>query len=615
MSRYEKIGALREIRLALLREAALHQNGLASVADLQKRFFQLLAEVELVGALVRAQADASLEIVMDAGLIYASGKTNPTGLSVSAPILEQVLGKREAVVIKASESQALLFGEGASGAENGLAKGMSALLIPVSSEMFLLLAGDDLGHEDIASTEELAQVLLLLWQNLLNSQQQSSRFSELQDSVQRLGETVDQDRTDLQDLLEASKSLRSSTDLESTLRQIGELIRTHSGYDIVAISLIEGKLAHNKVLLGVAEDVRSQYAGMTSTLEDLEPFFDERFRISNSYYVPQGADVYTKQNEYCLYCPKLEARPPGMWQSGDNFLIPLRDSEARLIGLISLDAPRDGLPPTAQKAPLLELYAVHAARSIESERRMQELTTMNQELRDLDRIRNEFVANISHELRTPVASILGYAHLLLDHGSENLTDRQTHFLSVLSRNTERLNTLVDNLVDLSGLNTETPVLKTEPLDLRDIYHEVLARLESQNRAHHLSLHEHLGEEALLVLGDRHRLRQIFFSVLSNAVLFNRDGGVVEIEMERISPTMISARISDTGLGLSKDKLHEILDRFYQVDHAQVPLEAANTLGLSLAYKHVRAHRGNLVLQSEEGSGTRVMVTLPALSSF
>jgi signal transduction histidine kinase len=86
-------------------------------------------------------------------------------------------------------------------------------------------------------------------------------------------------------------------------------------------------------------------------------------------------------------------------------------------------------------------------------------------------------------------------------------------------------------------------------------------------------------------------------------------------MERPSPGMISVRVSDSGPGLSKDKLREILDRFYQVDHAEVPLEVHSAMGLSIAYKHVRAHRGHLALQSEEGSGTRVTVTLPALSAL
>ena len=79
--------------------------------------------------------------------------------------------------------------------------------------------------------------------------------------------------------------------------------------------------------------------------------------------------------------------------------------------------------------------------------------------------------------------------------------------------------------------------------------------------------------------------------------------------------MISLRVADSGLGLSKEKLNEILDRFYQADHAQLPMEIHASAGLSIAYKNVRAHRGNLVIQSDEGMGTRVTVTLPALNSI
>jgi signal transduction histidine kinase len=641
LSGESRLTSLRDLRLVLLEESILPDRTLTSVARLRERVDRLFAGRGLLAFLVRLSKERPFERLLEGALPQSlERESGPAGEARPAWELSEAgfraaLGSREAVYLKPSEIGQLFCGvsrpdavsrpgveeppveeEGEDVRRVRASLGpASGLLVPITDEVVLALVGLDLGPEDLGPAEELGQFLLLLHQTLDRQTRDAAQLGESRDRTQELSRQIRRDTENLSNLLRASQDLRTTTDLQGTLERIGQLIVQNLGFDIVAISVVEGKLVHNKVLLGVDDGVRARYGGLTSALEDLEPFLQERFRISSSYYVPRTADVYTEQNRYCLYEPAIEERPDGMWQGGDNFLTPLRDGEGRLLGVISLDAPRDGAPPDQEKAQLLELYANHATLVIENAQQVGELLKLNQELQELDRIRTEFIANISHQLRTPIASVLGYAHLLLEHGSANLTERQRHFLSVLAKNTERLSSLVDTLVDISELNSEDPTLKCEPLDLRDIYREVLARLETQIRVHRLELREHLGTEPLLVLGDRHRLRQVFFAILSNAVLFNREQGLIEVTMERSSPAMISVRVCDTGPGLSKDKLREILDRFYQVDHAQVPLDFHSAMGLSIAYKHVRAHRGNLVLQSEEGSGTRLTVTLPASGGF
>jgi signal transduction histidine kinase len=623
-----KAGSLRELRLVLLGEALARPEQGDTAERLAQRIGRVFRSRGHRLLLLRHEdGGASMRPLIDSGvleLLPAEESDAPERCPGSGSVYAHVLREQEPMYLKPSELTRLFStlpdaveGGGALRGE-ALPRGAgaeSALIVPVAADVVLALVGLDLGPEDLATAQELGQLVLLLYQERARQQQDASLVGELRDSVQQLSQQQSESDAVLGNLLRASRDLRGAVDLQSTLRRIAELIRENLGYEIVAISAIEGKLVHNKVLLGVDESIRERYGGVTSRLSELEPFFDPRFALSSSYFIPHDADVYTEENRYFLYRPDLEERPEGMWQPGDNFITPLRNNEGRLIGMISLDAPRTGRRPDLAKTQLLELYANHAALAIENAGQVSELTKLNQELRDLDRIRNEFIANVSHELRTPVASILGYAHLLMEHGSENLTERQRHFLSVLAKNTERLSCLVDNLVDVSELNAEDPTLRLEPLDLRDIYQEVLARLEAQIRVHRLELRQEVPREPLLVLGDRHRLRQVLFAVLSNAILFNREHGLLEITLERPSPGTVSFRVSDSGSGLSKDKLHEILDRFYQVDHAQVPLEINSNLGLSLAYKHVRAHRGNLVLQSEEGAGTRVTVTIPAFHSF
>jgi len=233
-------------------------------------------------------------------------------------------------------------------------------------------------------------------------------------------------------------------------------------------------------------------------------------------------------------------------------------------------------------------------------------------LRKLENIRKDFVANVSHEIRTPLTSIKGYAETLLD-GALNDKRYASDFLHIISDDSNRLVQLVDDLLDLSRIESGKLNLKISPCSLEPIVERVVAGLQKQAKNKCVTIKVGLKRGArrdtpLRIMADEKSIAQVLLNFVDNAVKYNHQGGSVEISAQE-KDDCIRVDISDTGIGIPEEDLPRVFERFYRVDKARSSELGGTGLGLSIVKHIVVAHQGEVFVKSELGKGTTFSFTL------
>jgi signal transduction histidine kinase len=231
---------------------------------------------------------------------------------------------------------------------------------------------------------------------------------------------------------------------------------------------------------------------------------------------------------------------------------------------------------------------------------------MSAELELLERSRRDLVANVSHELKTPITAIRAHLENLAD-GIEQ-PDRDT--LQVMLGQTERLGRLVDQLLDLSKLESGEVPLQLEPVALAPMVERVISEFSVGRAVTDIALIAEVPDD-LVVDADRERIHQVVFNLVDNAVRFTPPGGEVTIAAERVADR-IRVTVRDTGVGVASEHLPRLFERFYRVDPARSREDGGGTgIGLAIARSIVEGHGGRIAAQSEPGRGATFTFDLPA----
>jgi two-component system phosphate regulon sensor histidine kinase PhoR len=237
----------------------------------------------------------------------------------------------------------------------------------------------------------------------------------------------------------------------------------------------------------------------------------------------------------------------------------------------------------------------------------------------LENVRKDFVANVSHEFRTPLAAIAGYAETLLDGALED-HDNKRRFVEIIRSNATRLNSIASDLLTLSELQTGAGPPDTDQVAVGDALESALSTIASEAKLRGVSL-ERGTIENVLILGSRYRLEQALVNLLANAVKFNRPSGIVRVETQRVEMQHdgiatpageISILVSDTGAGIPSQDLPRVFERFYRVDKARSRQVGGTGLGLSIVRHIVERMNGRVSATSQLGKGSVFTITLPIL---
>jgi two-component system phosphate regulon sensor histidine kinase PhoR len=226
----------------------------------------------------------------------------------------------------------------------------------------------------------------------------------------------------------------------------------------------------------------------------------------------------------------------------------------------------------------------------------------------LERIKRDFIANVSHEFRTPLATIRGYAETLLDGGLDDRKNRRK-FVEIIQANGIRLNNIAADLLTLSDLEAGRPEPEPGPIPVTDAIMSAMRAVEPAARLRGLTLR--VGEiPDAVILGYGIRFEQAVLNLLDNAVKFNRENGEVGVAVERRPEGRVEVSIWDTGVGIPALDLTRIFERFYRVDKARSRQVGGTGLGLSIVKHAIEQMNGTISVESTLGHGSRFTISLP-----
>ncbi len=229
-------------------------------------------------------------------------------------------------------------------------------------------------------------------------------------------------------------------------------------------------------------------------------------------------------------------------------------------------------------------------------------------LRRLEGLRREFVANVSHELKTPLTSIKGFVETLLDGAVDDPANNR-RFLSIIAGHTAQLTQLIDDLLSLSQIESQEMGLRRESVPLRPAVEEVVLTLQPQIDRRRLSVQLDVPVALPLLRADRDRLKQVLINLLDNAIKFNVDGGSITVRAAAGEGVAVF-HVIDAGIGIPPEDLPRIFERFYRVDKARSRQMGGTGLGLSIVKHIAEAHGGSASVQSQLGLGSTFSIRWP-----
>lgn len=225
----------------------------------------------------------------------------------------------------------------------------------------------------------------------------------------------------------------------------------------------------------------------------------------------------------------------------------------------------------------------------------------------IDLERREFVANVSHELRTPLTTMRSYLEALAEGAWQDETIAP-QFLDVTQNETERMIRLVNDLLQLSKMDSKDYRFNKDWVDFILFFHKIIDRFEMTKNIN-VTFKRYLPDKALFVEVDQDKITQVLDNIISNALKYSPEGGTITFKVKEIDG-YIEISVSDQGLGIPKENLEKIFERFYRVDKARTRQMGGTGLGLAIAKEMISAHGGDVWATSKEGKGTTIIFTLP-----
>jgi len=229
------------------------------------------------------------------------------------------------------------------------------------------------------------------------------------------------------------------------------------------------------------------------------------------------------------------------------------------------------------------------------------------EIRRLETVRSDFVANVSHELKTPLTSIKGFVETLLE-GALDDKENNRNFLKIIQDHAERLNNLVDDLLSLSHLESKEITLNKKSFNLRSQLEGVILGFKSQLKKMGIDIKNELSA-SISINADKDRIEQVFTNLIDNAIKFNKEKGSIRIYAQEVNGK-IKVFVEDSGIGISEKDITRIFERFYRVDKARSRELGGTGLGLSIVKHIVELHSGSVGVESTEGFGSKFWFILP-----
>jgi signal transduction histidine kinase len=226
-----------------------------------------------------------------------------------------------------------------------------------------------------------------------------------------------------------------------------------------------------------------------------------------------------------------------------------------------------------------------------------------------DTMRRELVANVSHDLRTPLATLRGYMETLLMKDESLSSEARRNYLKIAISHCERLSTLITDLFELAKLDAQDTVVHLEPFSISELVQDVAQKFELTAQEKNISIVTNIGEKLPFAYADIALIERVLENLLENAVRHTPEKGAVSIVMHHENEHL-TVRISDTGHGIPDEERPRIFDRFYQLDRSRKGKAGHSGLGLAITKKIIDLHKSTIEVESITGTGSAFTFTLP-----
>ncbi len=419
-------------------------------------------------------------------------------------------------------------------------------------------------------------------------------------------------------ILEVASSINSNLDLDTVLHGVVSAVRETLGFKIVLLRVLNAETGYleARAFAGLSVDARRKLESYPVPIEEFRSWLKPEFRMSNSYFISHKHDFWDNKDDEGAYVPDLGPRHEGEWHEEDVLFVPLVTRDDKLIAYLSVDDPADRLVPSQETVEMLEIFGAHAVAAMENARLYKELEDHTRQveeaaerMRELNELKSNFVSTVSHELRTPLTSMKAYVETLLENIGAKNEVMQREFLQIIDGETDRLARLIDAILDLSQLESGTFKIKKEVFDVGEVIGETVDVLRSVADRRGISLNVDLPGRGVLLEADRDLIKQVIINLTGNAVKFSREDGDVFL-IARQEGGLVKVIVQDTGVGIPKEEIDRIFDRFYQVDGSPAREFGGAGLGLTICKSIVEWHGGTIDVESVEGKGSKFIATFP-----
>lgn len=442
----------------------------------------------------------------------------------------------------------------------------------------------------------------------------------------------------LAQILETGNQLRITLDLPALLQQIVEAVRRGLGFGAVTVMIRQGdsERVGPRVQTGLPPQIAAQLDQADTRWSDLARLMQPKFLINGCYFIPTGA--FDWATEYpapafnVIDYDATDVTDPDRWLPDDALLVPIELREGRFIGVLTLDAPHDGRRPSAETLQALRIFANLAAAAIENAQlhdevrqhaqnleqhvadRTRALTEAYEQLQELDRMKDRFVSLVSHELRTPLANIKLYLGLL----ERGKPERQADYRLTLQQETARLNQLIEDLLDISRLDTGQTAVNLVADDLDRLVQALLPGWRAQAAARQLTLYFDPGDSLPAAWLDPVLLNKALSNLMMNALNYTPDHGVIRCALALGvdgGQSWVTLTIRDNGPGIEPHEQLRIFERFYRGRAARNYKVPGTGLGLAICKEIVTRLGGRITVESwpEQGSAFCVWLRVAAKS--
>jgi signal transduction histidine kinase len=392
-------------------------------------------------------------------------------------------------------------------------------------------------------------------------------------------------------VLEVSRELNSTTSLDTLLKQLISEAASLTNAEAASILLLDPYTRELRF--------RATSGEMLPELADTPVPLNKS--IAGAVLTANKALIVNDVSQDSRWNPEI-SQTLG-FPTGSILGVPMHDVY-RPVGVLEALNKVDG-PFTQEDVAILSILADLAGVAIEKARLFEALQQANQQLNQLDRLKSDFIAVASHELRTPLSIILGYVTYL----REMANDESAGQLDSVLRAAVRLRNLIQDMLNLQYIDAGKASLDQSVVDIAEIIKSLVAERDEMFLAKNQSIQTKLPDQPVLVIVDRNMFQVILNNLVDNAIKFTPEAGKITISVERHgSETWVG--VQDTGLGIAKNQLNRVFNRFYQIEHHLRRQHEGMGLGLAIAKELAELNRGRIWAASAPGKGSQFYVAFP-----